>query len=302
MILVALFSIVLGLSLIFDRLLFVVALPPLPPSIITYAAIGLLMLGYGLGVLTDEIRDIPITRTLDHLERNPDRKRQVYAWMLGYYSKYVLYEDRNMWGDILYDDKWSQQSRLLGVGDEELFAIIRNFPTLTKDESNQIIGLGLEAAGPTASSEIPLEKMPERIQLNLSETNRLLKKIEARLGRGTIAYKCFLIPVLAFQFSKYPNLRFVKMTDWVVEMRNPTELSKTLRDFERRLDNQFIPKDLLVSLRELVEEVSKPPSLKPGESKSDLEIERVGKLRDIDRLLGSVEGHLRDAGWRGEAV
>ena len=61
----------------------------------------------------------------------------------GYYSKYVLFADRRTWV-VNYDDRASQQARLLDIGDEELYRLIRNFPTLTIDESSKLVGLGLE--------------------------------------------------------------------------------------------------------------------------------------------------------------
>src|SRR5487761_101252 len=125
MVLLGVFTIVLGLSLIYDTLFFFLALPSLPGTLVTYPAIGLVLLGIGIGVLIDEIRDVEIRTRLEDLDKNPERKRQCYAWMLGYYSKYVLFVDRNSW-NVNYDDRSSQQARVLGIGDEELYSVIRN--------------------------------------------------------------------------------------------------------------------------------------------------------------------------------
>ena len=299
MVLLGVFTIVLGLSLIYDTLFFFLALPSLPGTLVTYPAIGLVLLGIGIGVLIDEIRDVEIRTRLEDLDKNPERKRQCYAWMLGYYSKYVLFVDRNSW-NVNYDDRSSQQARVLGIGDEELYSVIRNFPTLTIDESSKLVGLGLEfqhSASALGASSL-LDEMPERIKQNVEETRRLLRIVEGRLGQEPIAYKCFLIPILTFQISQYPNLDLVDMPSSVEGMRDAASLSRTLQEFEANLANPFIPKKLLASLRKLIEQVARPPSLRPGEARSDVEIERVHDSRVIDSLLESVEKRLADAGWK----
>jgi len=302
MVALSVFSMVLGISLLFSTFLFVIALPPLPNSILTYPAIGLITLGYGLGLLTDEVRDVEIATLLEDLERNPERKRQCYAWMFGYYSKYVLYEDRSTWKGKKYDEKASQQARLLGIDDASLDALIKNFPTLTEQDGSKVTGLGLEVRDSTSGFRFSRDEIPERIRRNIDETGDLLGTIEARLEQDPITYRCYLIPILAFQFSRYPGLRLVEMPSSVEDIRDPSALSKILRSYEKRLDNPFISKKLLSSLRKLVDEINKPPRPRPGETMSDIEIERVAKSRAIDSLLESVETALKDAGLKLEAV
>jgi hypothetical protein len=303
MVALSIFTVVLGLSLIFSTFLFLIALPPLPSNVLGYPTIGLFIVGYGFGLLTDEVRDVRLITKLEDLERNPERRRQCYAWMFGFYSKYVLYEDRSTWKRE-YDEKAIRQAISLGIGNEELFTRIKNFPTLTEDDASKIAGLGLEVRDAVSSfgTGSASQEIPEHIMHNLDETRKLFRIVEAMLEQDPVVYRCFLLPILAFQFSRYPALRLVDMPITVEDIRNPAALSKILLSYEKRLDNPFISKKLLGSLRKLVDEVNNPPGLRPGEAVSDIEIERVANSRAIDSLLESVETALKEAGLKLEAT
>ena len=245
-------------------------------------------------MIADEVRGSP---KIEELRKQPRIERQCLAWMLGYYVKILIFHDRSNWEEVDIPDRAYHCARLLNIEDDRLRRQMIDFPTLTKDQFDQIQGLGSElravAIGKDGKGSADYQEMmnssttdaPPYSAPNVDSSRELIKLIKEGLAMNPIESDSFLVPILISQLSLYPHL------DFILNL-GPDMLPKII-SILREIPNPVIDDKVLVPLQKYVEErLNEPPGLK---SSSDELLTRYSKAVEIDGLLASVE--TRHAKW-----
>lgn len=302
---IGLAGVVFGFLLIFFANFF----PQITNSLLAYPTVGGILLGYGLGLITDEIGDARTRQRIQFLTAEDAIKRQCYSWILGCYLKFVFFVDRASWPHrFYYTDIVKKYLGRLNVADMQIYQEVTDFPTFDSEEFSKLEGLALEsrAALSKEQGESLAKVAQEYAQPRIEATVQLTNHITTLLRSEQFALECFVVPILVSEVTLFPMLDFVDVQHELsalglgnlapAKLNSLTETLKAiLKHLEETTRNPVIDKKFLAQVVDYVNTIT-PRTPMPGEGIGVLMQESHQRSSEAESLLLTVEKQLDELG------